>query len=75
MMVQLLIKLTLVDTDTSFCVVLPEECIGIREQVERVVKIAMAIGPKHEVVTQGRKYVSIPWPTRDNVLSSVRICN
>ena len=54
-----------VEGDTVSGVSLPDPCINIREEVERVVE--EVVGPNHGPVTSNRKSVTIPWPTRDNV--------
>ena len=51
--------------DTISCVTLPEPCVNIREEVEKVVE--EVVGPNHSLVTSKRNKMTIPWPTRDNV--------
>ena len=53
------------DGNTVSCVTLPDPAINIREQVQKVVE--QVVGEKHGPVTAGKKYVTIPWPTRGDV--------
>lgn len=50
--------------DTDSGVLLPEPCINIRDEVEKVIQ--EVIGPDHGPVTCKQNIVTIPWPTRDN---------
>lgn len=53
-----------ISDDTDSGVLLPEPCINIRDEVEKVIQ--EVIGPDHGLVTCKQNIVTIPWPTRDN---------
>ena len=55
----------IVDSCTASCVGLPPVNVNIREEVEGIVE--KIVGPNHGKVTESRKYVTIPWPTNNNI--------